>query len=297
MNWVFLALLAPALYAVNVFLDKYLIASKFPDYRALPIFGAILAIPVVVILRFFGADFLNFNDAFFIVLSGVFTIVAFSIYLEALIKEETSVIIIMLQLIPVMVLIMSYLFLGDTITFKQLIGFVLLFISSVLASLKKTKGVFKFSSVILLMLAADILWALPYIFIKNVSPSINFPSLMVYESIGVFLGGLLLLFFVPKIRSAFIKTIREIKKPVLGLVLLNEIIFLIDKNITYLAVTLGPVALVSILGSTQIFFGLLLGILLTMLLPKVFKEDLSRKSLYKKGVLGLLAFVGIILVS
>lgn len=297
MSWVFLALLAPALYAVNVFLDKYLIASKFPDYRALPIFGAILAIPVVIILRFFGADFLNFKDSFFIILSGIFTIIAFSIYLEALIKEETSVIIIMLQLIPVMVLIMSYLFLGDTITFKQLIGFVLLFISSLLASLKKTRGAFKFSNVILLMLAADILWALPYIFIKNVSTSINFSSLIAYESIGVFLGGILMLFFVPKIRTAFVKTIRQIKKPVLGLVFLNESIFLTDKALTYLAVTLGPVALVSILGSTQIFFGLLLGILLTMLLPKVFKEDLSKNSLFKKGLLGLLAFVGIILVS
>lgn len=297
MNWVFLALLASFIYSVNVFLDKYLIESRFPDYRALPIFTAILALPVFIILWIFGAGFLNFYDSLFVILSGAFTVWAFSLYLEALIKEEASIVIILIQLVPVIVLTLSYSILGETINPKQQTGFVLLFISSILVSIKKEKGSFKFSKALLFILAADILWALPYIFIKYVSTSITFPSLIAYESFGVFIGGLSLYFVIKRIKKAFIETVRKIKKPVLGLVFLNESLFLGGKSLTYLAVTLGPAALVSILGSAQIFIGILFGVALTLIMPRIFKEDLARKSLLKKAFLGILAFVGVILVS
>lgn len=297
MNWIFLGLLAPFVYAVNVFLDKYLIESKFPDYRALPIFSAILAFPVFVVLSLSGGMFLGFTDALLVILSGVFTVWAFSIYLEALIKEETSLIIIMIQLVPVIVLLLSYFFLGETITNKQLIGFILLFLSSLFVSFKKEKNKFKLSNAIFYMLVADILWALPYIFIKYASASISFRSLIAYESLGVFIGGVMLLLFIPKIKQAFSKTVSKIKQSVLGLVLVNECLFLGGKILTYMAVSIGPAALVSVLGSTQIFFGIILGIILSVLIPGVFKEDLSFKGFLKKGVFGTMAFAGIILVS
>lgn len=144
---------------------------------------------------------------------------------------------------------------------------------------------------------ADVLWALSYIVIKFVSGTITFPSLIMFESLGLVIGVSILLIFLPVIRKSFIKTIRKIKKPILGLVLLNESLFLIAKIITLLAITLGPVALISILGSIQIFYGILLGLLLTLILPKVFREDLSKKGLMKKAFLGFVAFIGIILVS
>ncbi len=297
MNWVFLALLAPFVYAVNVFLDKYLIESKFPDYRALPIFSAILALPVFIVLSLSGGMFLGLTDALLVILSGVFTIWAFSIYLEALIKEETSLIIIMIQIVPVIVLLLSYLFLGETITNKQLVGFILLTLSSVFVSFKKEKNKFKLSNAIFYMLVADILWALPYIFIKYASSSISFRSLIAYESLGVFIGGIILLLLIPKIKKAFTKTLSKIKQSVLGLVMINESLFLGGKILTYLAVAIGPAALVSVLGSTQIFFGIILGIILSLLVPGVFKEDISFKGFLKKGVFGIIAFVGIILVS
>ena len=118
-----------------------------------------------------------------------------------------------------------------------------------------------------------------------------------YESIGVIIGTVSLFLFIPTIRRAFLKTITKIKKPILSLIFLNETLFLGAKIMTYLAVTLAPAALVSVLGSTQIFFGIILGVCLTLLMPKAFKEDLSRSGLIKKSLFGIMAFVGIILVS
>lgn len=298
MNWIFLALLAPFVYAINVFLDKYLISAKIPNYRSLPIFGMILSIPVFLVLGLFGGfGSVSFKDGLLILVTGIITIWGFSLYLEALIAEETSIIIVLMQLVPALVAILSYFVLEETMNSKQLLGFTLLLSASILVSLKKEKSRFKVSRGLIYILLADVAWAFTYILIKFTSEKISFTSLIAYESMGVTIGGLVLLFFVPPIKKAFNKTIKTIKKPVLGLVLFNESFFLGGKIITYMAVTLGPAALVSVLGSTQIFYGILLGILLTLLLPKVFKEDLSKTSLLKKGALSLLAFTGVCLTS
>lgn len=298
MNWIFLALLAPFVYTINIFLDKYLIEARLTNYRSLPIFSGIVALPVVIFLSIFlKVEYLGFTDSLLTILSGVFTIWAFSLYLEALIKEETSLIVILMQLTPVIVLTLSYFFLGELITVKQLVGFIFLFLSSILVSFKKDKSKFKISKALVFILLADILWAIPYILIKFVSSSTSFSSLIMYESLGVVLGGICLLVFIKIVRNAFLKTITKIKAGDFGLIMMNEGLFLGGKILTYMAVVLGPAALVAVLGSTQIFYGILLGLILTMIAPKIFKEDLSRNTLIRKSLLGVMAFVGIILVS
>jgi hypothetical protein len=64
-----------------------------------------------------------------------------------------------------------------------------------------------------------------------------------------------------------------------------------------MAFTLAPVAIVSIIGSTQVFFGLLYGTVLTILFPKLFKENISKQTLVRKLILAIIAFTGIFLVS
>lgn len=298
MNWIFLTLLAQLVYTVNVFADKYIIESKLPDFRSLPIFTSILAFVFILILGLLtGFNLLSFKDGSLVVLSGILTIWAFGFYLEALIKEEGSIIVLLMQLIPVLVLVFSYLFLKETINTNQFLGFVLLFFSSFLASFKKMNSKFKFSEALVFMLLADVLWSIPYILIKNASSEISFKDLVFYESIGVVLGGIMLFLVVSKVKKAFLKTISKIKKPVIGLIFLNECFFLLGKVLTYLAVMLGPAALVSILGSTQIFFAIFAGIFLTFLMPKIFKEEISKKALIKKTFLGLTAVLGIYLLS
>lgn len=297
MNWIFLALLAPFVYAVNIFLDKYIVSARLPDYRSLPIFGMLISLPVAVVL-FVVSGFELTYGALLIILSGVLTIWAFSLYLEALTTEETSLLIVVIQLIPVIVLVMSYIFLGEVITFKQFLGFFLLLTSSILISVKKGKSGLGFSKPLVFILAADFIWAASYILIKLASEDgLSTSELVMYESAGVVLGGICLLMFVSVVRQAFFKTIKKLKIIDLSLILINESLYLGAKILTYIAVSLGPVALVSILGSTQIFYGILLGVVLTILLPKAFKENISREGLYKKVILGVLAFVGIILVS
>ena len=298
MNWVFLALAAPLVYAVNVFTDKYLVSSRLPDYRSLPMFSALVAFVFAVVLWVItGFEILSTYDAFLVLLSGVFTIVGFALYLEALMKEETSLLILLIQLSPVSVLVLSYIFLGEFISNSQLLGFGLLLAASLGASFKKEKSSWKLSRAVIFILLADLVWSSAYILIKLASADVSLSSLIIYESWGVVIGGVLLFLMLPGLRKAFIHTASNLKLVDFGLIIFNEVLYLGGKALTYLAVALGPVAIVSILGSTQIFYGIFIGIVLTVILPKVFNENLTKSGIIKKLLLGVIAFVGIVLVS
>ncbi|HEX2907079.1 MAG TPA: hypothetical protein VHO69_09485 [Phototrophicaceae bacterium] len=81
-----------------------------------------------------------------------------------------------------------------------------------------------------------------------------------------------------------------------GLIFVNETVYVVAKLLTFTAAALGPVALVSVLGGTGIFFGIALGWLLTTLAPTLFKEDITRQGLTQKDLLALVLFGGIWLV-
>ncbi len=298
MNWVFLALLAPFVYALNVFTDKYLISSRLKDYRSLPMFSGFVAFLFALIYwPISGLVQLGGYDSLLVILSGVFTIVGFSLYLEALVKEETSLIIVLIQLIPVFVLILSLVFLGETITFKQLLGFGLLITASIGASLKKSKSSWGLTKGVWFIVLADLVWSAAFILIKMSSQAVSLEALLIYESLGVMVGAICLFLLLPGIRKALINSLRVLKPSDFGLVTFNECLYLGGKALTYIAVALGPVAIVSVLGSTQIFYGILIGAVLTFVLPKVFKEDLTKEGIRKKLILGLIAVVGVFLVS
>lgn len=299
MNWVLIALLAPAIYTLNNFIDKYLVSDRIKDYRAITIYTAIVGIfGGTAFWLLTGMPILSPYDSIIVLITGILTICGLPIYFKALSEEETTTIIILFQSIPVFALILGFFILGETISPIQIIGFLLILSATTLATLKKTKGErFKISSVFFYVLIFNFLWALAGVLIKLAINANSFKQILPYESWGIGIGGLALFILFPGIRSAFLKSIKKLKKPTIGVLFGNEIVFLIGKVTTFLAYSLGPVALVSVLGGTQVFFGLLYGTTLTFLFPKLFKEDLSRRTLVKKAALGVLVIIGILLIS
>lgn len=299
MNWVLLALLAPAVYTIVNFIDKYLVSDAVKDYRAMPIYATIVGlIGGTIIWLISGFPTLDPRSATIVLFTGMLTIWGVPLYFKVMSKEETTTVIILVQTIPVMTLLLSYLLLGETITIKQFIGFMIILTSAALASINSSKGkLFSLSSSFFLALIYCFMWALAGVLIKFAFEANTFSVILSYESWGIGLGGIILFILFPSIRNAFLKNIRKVKKPTLGFIFANEIVFVLAKGITFLAYSLGPVALVSVLGGTQVFFGLIYGFALTTLFPKLFKEDISRKTLIKKGALACLVVIGIILIS
>jgi drug/metabolite transporter (DMT)-like permease len=138
------------------------------------------------------------------------------------------------------------------------------------------------------------MWASSIVLFKFVVSETSFADVLAFESWGMGLGGPLYL-FLPPLRRAFHTSMRSVRRRGLGMIFVNETVFVVAKLLTFTAVSQGPVALVSVLGSTQIFFGILIGWLLTTLLPHAYNENVSRANLLRKGALAAVMFGGILL--
>lgn len=295
MNWIFFAILSPAIYALVNFVDKHLVTNKVRDFRAMPIYTSIVATFAGILFWILtGFPILGARDAGIVIFTGMIAIWSTFLYFRALSKEDTTTIIILFQTVPVLTLIFGYFILGETISLKQFIGFLIIIIAALGVTFKPhEKGQKILSEAFFLMLAYNVMWALSGVLIKFAINATSFASILSYESFGIALGGALVFFIFPGIRKHFFDTTRQITTGTYGILFFNEALFVIAKSLAFYAFVLGPVALVNVLSSTQVFFGIFYGLVLTLLFPKLFKENISLRGLAKKAFFAAIMVVGI----
>lgn len=297
-SWFLLALVAPAIYTVVNFIDKYVVEHKVKDYRGIPIYGAVVGLFTgCAIWLISGFQLLPALDATIVLSTGALTLFGYALYFNALSKSETSYVIGLLQLTPVFTLIISYFIIGEAISAQQLVGFTLILAAVIALSVKKEREKFKFNQAFYFIIIANVFFAFSSVLIKLAINANSFTEILIFESWGIALGGLILFVSMPSVRNAFIKTTREVGGKVLSIMFVNEFIFIISKVITFLAISLGPVALVSVLSGTQVFYGVIYGLALTAIAPKLFNEERDTKILFKKFLLMSVLFFGILLLS
>lgn len=298
MTWLVFALAAPAIYALINFIDKYLLERVIKDYRGMPMYTGISGLIVGTILWIInGFPLLKFSDALLVLSTGILSIWGFTAYYKALLEESTSKIIVLFQMTPIFTLILSTLFLNESITLVELLGFLLILFAAVNMSMTDAKGKFKLNRAFFLIILTDILIALAYVLFRFVVEGNSFAKVISFESWGIFIGAVILYLIFPGVRQGF-KT-NNSKVPVwgLGVVVLTESIYVGAKMLTYSAISLGSVALVSVLEGTQVFYGVLYGLLLTLIAPKVFKEDISKNGILRAVFFAALTFLGIWLLA
>src|SRR5205085_1653247 len=122
----------------------------------------------------------------------------------------------------------------------------------------------------------DAMWAISAILIKFAVEANSFSKILSYESWGIGLGGIILYLLFPSVRNAFHESRKNVRRVALGVMFINEGMFVLSKSFTFFAYSIGPIALVSIAGDTQLFFGILFGLLLTAIAPNIFKEGIDR---------------------
>ena len=121
--------------------------------------------------------------------------------------------------------------------------------------------------------------------------------MVAYESFGAALAALILFFSSKSIRAAFLLTNKHIKDAGRVTIMINETLSILAKACTFYAFSLGPVTLVSVLEGTQAFYAIVYGLVLTLLFPTIFKENIARAALAKKCVCAGVAIFGIYLLS
>ncbi|HUC20094.1 MAG TPA: hypothetical protein VMR98_01205, partial [Candidatus Polarisedimenticolaceae bacterium] len=186
---------------------------------------------------------------------------------------------------------------GESLSWPQLLGFILVLVSSMLLSLDREAAKFKLNSAFFLIIIANIFFAIGAVLVKLTVNVNGFTTVLAYESWGAALGGLVLYAAFAKARHAFHDTLKTAGRSVLSIMFVNEVLFLVAKSLMFYAILLGPLAIVSVLGSAQVFYGILYGTVLTLAIPKLFKEDITPKAMARKVTLSAILVFGIWLLS
>lgn len=298
MNWLFFALLSPIFYGVTNFIEKFLIDKKVKDPIIVVAFAGVPAFLVAFfILLINGFPIISFQNLLLIVLSGVFLELYLVPYFMALSVEDASRVVPLFQLIPVFILVFSFLFLGETLNTSQLVGFLFIFVGAIIIGAKREDGkIFRLRKAIYLMLLSGFLFSITAILFKFVVVNESFWETIAYQFLGISLGALLLL-TVPKYKERVFHDAKHAGPKIWGLLTLNYMFALIAQASLGFAYLLAPVALVSVIGSTQPLFVLIYGVILSIWFPHIIKEDLQKSTILVKLAAIILIIIGVSIIQ
>lgn len=293
--WIFFAGLTPFLYSVTNFIDKYILEKKIKDPTAATVFGSYVASGIgIVILAVQGFPLLSYQQILYLFLSGILLVFYLLPYYSALRLDDTSRVVPLFQFIPVIVFVFSWIFLHETLSGTQIVGFIIILLSGfVLSSDKVSLSALKPRPMLFYMLISSGMYACMLILIRSVIRSEDFWITMGYQMIGNGIGATLLLFIVGINR--FKKATKDLFS-IIGIIAINNGLAITAQLSEGYALSLAATSLVSIVGGVQPLFLVLMGYALTRFFPRIIKEDVSVRMLKKKFIIMCLLLLGLFLV-
>lgn len=303
MSWFLIALIGPILWAIVNHIDKFLLSDNFEgnNVGALMIFSTLQCGLIIPIFYLINNNILSIpiSNIILLIIIGILSVFAILPYMYALDEEETSIVVPLFQLIPIWGYIFSYFILGETLSLIQLVGCLLIIFGSIIITLdfdEEKKIKFK-KRIVLLMLSSTVLFAFYETLFKFVAVDISFVLASFWEYIGVFFMGILFYVFVKKYRESFTNLLKSQGGKIISLNITSEFLTIIGNIAVNFALIIAPVALTLTISGVQPIFVFVIGILLTIFLPKFYKEKLSKKHLIQKIVSIMIMIVGSVIIN
>jgi drug/metabolite transporter (DMT)-like permease len=250
----------------------------------------LLALAIFVVKPSF-AD-IPVHSALIMLVAGIVYFLAILPYLYALMRDEASRVIPLFEVQPIFSFVLAWLFLHERLNTHQIVAGLVILIGSLLISLDLENNFRVKKTVFFLMMLSTLLFATEAFLFKFVGLKVGFWSAALYQDTGCFIAGAILFSISASFRRGFISVLRQSAVPILFSSFLNETFNVIARLLFNYATLLAPLALVSVVGSTQPIFVLLLGILLTIFWPKLSEESLLKKHLVQKTCSVLIIFIG-----
>lgn len=299
--WFALLLIPPFLWALSNFYDKLLVERVTTSMSAFMFYSNQL-IPVFVLGIFFYRPIVEIEWYFIlaILIQGIIFMYSFMLYGKALQTDEGTHVGSLFGLITLFLILFEYLFLGILLTLQDYIGVVgIIFAALLLATPHLSLKLFKPRKSLYYMSVLTLLLALHFILSIYYFERYDFWSVMFYLLIGSYLGVISLLFNKQNrvdIHSSF-KYILTNPYYILLIIFANIVTEVSDLLYHYVISIAPSVTIVSAIANIQFIYTYILGILLTLIIPKFVKEDISKYQLLRKGVAIIILIGGILLIQ
>lgn len=294
---IFFSLLSPALFAVNNYIDKFLLEKFKIHPTVVAIYSGFLTVLAGLIVLFFtGFYSADTKSIVILISSGFLTGLYLLPYCKGLSLDETSRIVPLFQLTPVFVLIMSFFLLGEKLSLGQYVGSLIIIVAGFLITAEKLNGnIFALRPAFWYTALSCLMFALAQVLYKFGVQKIPFWHTLPYESFGIALGAISILLF-SKNKQLFIKETKRFTRNVYTSMAINEFIYVLSRYTGYFAISLISVSIVSVLSGFQSVFALIYGVALTLFLPKIIKEGISNKTLGIKIFSIAIMFLGLYMI-
>lgn len=284
-----IALAAPFVWSIVNHADKFLLSKYFKSggVGGLMIFSTLFSTFLLPFVYFMDKSVLTIGaqGAGILMLAGALNAIAILLYLHALNDDEASVVVPFMQLIPVFAFIFGYLLIGDTLTAKQIVGGIIILAGTMILSFGLGEGRrlhFKWK-ISILMIFHSILFSLYSTLFKFVSINDGFWSGAFWEALGLICVGLILL-CIRSNREQFLEVFRRNSTAIIGVNVGSELLTILGNWLTAYATLLAPIALVTLVSGYQPVFVFIIGILITLFIPKIAEEKIHRNALLHKGI-------------
>ena len=314
MEWVFFALAAPFWWAISNLLDKFTLTKLsrgVPDFIFFGTIGNALFFAALVAVR--GIERVPLLLMVYGISAGFLINGAYVLYAKALDRADASRVAPLFQTIPIFVLIIGYVFLGEALSRVELAGFLLVLSGGFILSfnrgaLNRFKHIRAAALSIFVafasrvdagfwyMLGASAFVGVSTIFTNYVLEQTSFWTTVTYDSFGFSLAALSLLVYPPWRKEIFAGLETATPKKYFWF-FLNDIVDLLGHLFYKLALFAAPAAaLVSMMLGVSPFYLLVLGFLATIIAPSFVREDISRRALAHKMFGICVIFSGIYLI-
>ncbi len=317
MKWVIIALGGYFINAGVYAGDKFLLSKKIHSSVTYAFYVGIWSILNIFIL-FLDPWTPTFNELLLDLSAGFLFLITLVFWYKALHQSEaTRVVPIVGALIPVFSFILSFLFLGQALTERQFLAFLILICGGILISIKhtrfyvlrevkeKVKVIFgdvlgqvhahyrPSRRLIVNSAVSAFLFASYYVLIKYIYNNQPFIGGFVWSRMGSFLGAILIL-TIPAWRSSILKYKKESTQPKnLSLFLMVRLFATAAFIMLNYAISIGNVALINSLQGVQYIFLIAIVIFISTKYPKVLKEELFGTILMQKIMGTILISIGL----
>jgi len=283
--WLLFALLTPLLYPVANYCDKVAL-DRFPltpaQLCAVMYIGFSLLVIVTALLL--GGPISTPSAGLPPFLAGVLFVVYSIPYYRALTLDEASAVIPLFQFSSLFVILIEVGFLGERLSLMQSLGTALILGCGFACAVEKTpQRIFQVRPTLWLMLLASALYAASGPLMRFGLTTNSLDSSLFYQGAGMLVAGIAL-YAAARPRELPIRALAS--GLFLTLVTLNAIVTTVALVGTTRAVGEVSATLVRVAAASQPIFVFLLGALLTRLCPRYVREDLSRRTVIRKSIVG-----------
>jgi drug/metabolite transporter (DMT)-like permease len=294
MNWFYLALLAPLLFAITVLFDDSLLRFVYKSpYISTIMNGFFGILPLVAV--FFRPVSIPLHLALMAMLSGFLTIIFIFFYFKSLALESPSVVIALFSLAPATIPILAHFFVQENLRAVQLLGFIIIVLASMSMAAVNIKQ-FKFSKALLPIGIAVVFMDAVALISKHVYQHAGFFSAYMYFCVGTGLSGLMFLLINLQDNKKNLASIKPMLKKVVPILITAELFNISAEFTLNLAISKGPVSLVKAIEGIQPIFMLFLALALYPVAPKFFREA-EEGGIKKKFFLMAIAVAGLVLIG